>query len=155
MKFNTYSSIYRRMITSESPLSAIDGAQEKWTYRVSGKILANPYKDYNLFFRASYRSPRISYQRTRYRDLMMIGGMQKQILKNLKAGAFMIIPHSDNFTYSKYKVATPTMQREWKGAVKFDFVGVLKLTWSFDYGEKVKKLKRTQENEDKESGGIL
>ena len=155
LKLNANASVFNRHITSESDLSVTEEPQQKWSYRTSVNAIISPYKDWNLLYKLRYQSPSIEYQRTNYRDMIMFAGIQKNILENLKVQLFSIIPVSDSFTYDRHVTETPDVYQENAGSVDFNFVATLAVTWNFDYGKNIKKLKRSMENKDKGSKGAL
>jgi len=155
LKLNANATVYNRRITSESDLSVTEEPQQKWSYRTNVSAIISPYKDWNLLYNLRYSSPHIDYQRTNYRDMMMVAGIQKNILENLKVELLSMIPTSDSFTYRRHVTRTPEVYRETAGSVNFNFIAMLGVTWNFDYGKKIKKLERSMENKDKGSKGAL
>ena len=149
LKLNANATVYNRRITSESDLSVTEEPQQKWSYRTNVSAIISPYRDWNLIYNLRYRSPHIDYQRTSYRDMMMVAGIQKNILENLKVELVGIIPTSESFTYRRNVTQTPKVYRETANSINFDFIAMLGVTWNFDYGKNIKKLKRSMENKDK------
>lgn len=145
--------VYNKKVGSEYNLSNEDD-NEKISYRFNMMNLVMLPKDFTFMVLAQYNSPYISYQRTHYRDFLMLIGFEKQLGKNAKIGGFYN-PFIKDFTYSKVITQSPGYYEDWKGYLDVHHLFSFEFTYNFKLGGKVNKIGRQAEYEIDEGGGTF
>jgi hypothetical protein len=152
-RFNGNITVYDRIYKSDLDPSLTD-KQERWSYRFDCSNIISLPKDFNLMLMANYGSPRISYQRTFYRDALVIFGIQKKLSEHASIEGFYV-PFIKNFTYTKVVTESQGYHEEWKGQVDVRQLFALEFNYNFNYGKKINKINRSVEYEKEESKGGL
>jgi outer membrane receptor protein involved in Fe transport len=152
-KINGNISIYDKIIESDQNL-AIEKNNQKVTYSIGGNAVFKLPKDFNLFGFWYYRSPEISYQREHYRDFLFIMGLEKTLFEDVKIEAYYN-PFIKYFTYSGVTTRSPGYYEDWNGKLDVRQLFGIEISYRFNYGGKVKKLKRNADYEQESSGGAL
>lgn len=152
-KVNGNFSVFERRI-DEAPGSSIEKNNHQVSYRANLNTVYSLPKEFNVFIFGQYASPNISYQREYSRDLLVLCGVSKNIKENWQIEAYYN-PFIKNFMYRKSVTETPGYYNEWYGELNVSQLFGIEVTYKFNYGGKVKKLRRAAEYERDESGGGL
>ena len=150
-KVNGNFSVFERRI-DEAPGSSIEENNRKVSYRANLNTVYSLPKDFNVFAFGQYGSPNIAYQREYSRDLLVLCGVSKNIKENWQVEAYYN-PFIKTFMYNKAVTETPGYYSEWYGELNIHHIFGIEITYKFNYGGKIKKLKRDADYEKNESGG--
>ena len=147
-RVNFYGSVYNRII-------GLSGNNEdKVSFRTNMTNIIMLPKEFNLFGVLYYNSPNIQYQREMSRDLLFILGIEKNISKKAKLSV-MYNPFIKDFTYHKVLTRYENMNEEWYGHLNIQNIFAIEFTYNFNYGKKVKKIKRSTDYEQDGGGGLF
>ena len=152
-KLNGHVNAYNKIIESEQNF-ALESKNQKAGYSFNTFSIFQLPKEFNLMAMCNYRSPEISYQRENYRDLLFLVGIEKTMFEKLKIQAFYN-PFIKNFKYSGVITRSPNYYEEWYGQLDVSHLFSIEITYNFNFGGKVKKLRRNVEYEQESSGGAL
>lgn len=152
-QINPYISVY------SLHLNAIDNygvkAREKVSLRSNASFVFTLPKKYTLFLFTQYNSPYISTQNTNKREPLYVIGVEKELKKSFKFSLTAINPFMKNFTISNTVTESDNFWQENNMDVYVQGLVTFRVTYSFNYGSKVKKLDRQKEVENDGSRSIF
>jgi hypothetical protein len=97
--------------------------------------------------RYQYNSPRAYMQSSTYSDALYFLSVEKTIYENLKVGLTSGIPFNRSFTYYGKDVEGSDFSSTWEGTIKTSGFPVwLKISYRFNSGKKLSKIRRNTEN---------
>lgn len=99
--------------------------------------------------RYQYNTPRSYMQSSVYSDALYFLSVEKNILKNFKLGITSGIPFNREFTYYGKEVENRNFTSNWEGTIKTSGFPVwIKLSYRFNSGKKISKMRRKTEKID-------
>ncbi|MBN1184435.1 MAG: TonB-dependent receptor [Bacteroidales bacterium] len=113
-------------------------------------------KDFMLIFYGYYASPNIDPQRTNSRSPVYILAVQKSFMKQAaQVSAFTYLPFTKEFTAEKtvYEGRDFTQTSEFTIPPRTLFT--IRLSYKFNYGNKVKKIERDKNTDEDNGGGLF
>ncbi len=152
-KVNGNVAVFDRQIDESSGLS-IEQYNQKVSSRANFNAMYSLPKEFILYVMGQYSSPNIAYQREYSRDFLVLFGFGKSIKDNWQIEAYYN-PFIKNFMYSKSITQSPGYYNEWYGELEVHHLFGVEISYRFNYGGKIKKLRRDAEYEKDESGGGL
>ena len=152
-RFNGNVSVYDRIYRSDLDITQTDN-QERWSYRFDCSNIFTLPKEINLMVMANYGSPRINYQRTFYRDALVLFGVQKKFSERASIEAFYN-PLIRNFTYTRVVTRSQGYHEDWSGQVEVQHLFAIEFSYNFNYGKKIKKISRSADYEKEGGNGGL
>lgn len=122
-------------------------SNEKLSYRANATSIFTLPKKFTLFIFTQYNSPYISTQNLNKRGGLYVVGVEKQLKKNLKFALTAINPFMKDFTVSNTVTESEDFWQETNMDVYVQGLVTLRVSYSFSYGNKVKKLDRQKDVE--------
>jgi outer membrane receptor protein involved in Fe transport len=152
-QINPYISVY------SLHLNAIENyavkVRQKVSLRSNASFVFTLPKKYTLFLFTQYNSPYISTQNTNTREPLYVIGVEKELKKSFKFSLTAINPFMKNFTISNTVTESDNFWQENNMDVYVQGLVTFRVTYSFNYGSKVKKLDRQKEVENDGSRSIF
>jgi hypothetical protein len=157
VKLNSYMSVYNKIIENQENYPTLSAEnKQKLTFHYSANVIISPGKKWHISLMSNYSSPRIDYQEVASRNAILIMSVNKEIFKNAKLTLMAVPPYTKEFKYRKTVSENPELFRSKTGTLDLSKgMAAIIFSYNFHFGEKVNKLNRQMENQDKNSGGIL
>jgi len=152
MNLNSYAKLYHKTIYDNGLQDILN---RKWIFELNAQSVITPYKDYNFMFVVNYSTPKITYNSTRYRDILFIVGFEKSLFKNGKLLMMYMPPYTHEYIFDKTVTETKNYYYKTESTAKVDYLFVIQFSWSFNKGKKVKKAERINDFEYEESQQVF
>ncbi len=122
-------------------------SNEKLSYRANVTSIFSLPKQFTVFVFTQYNSPYISTQNLNSRGGLYVVGVEKQLKKNFKFSLTAINPFMKDFTISNTVTESDDFWQENNMEVYVQGLVTFRVTYTFNYGTKIKKLDRQKEVE--------
>lgn len=128
--------------------------ESNWAFRFTGQSMYMLPKDYSLIAFWRYQTPTISYQRTHYREFLILFGASKQFSQKAKLQV-MYNPFIPEYTFAKVKTHTDDYSEHWEGNLETRNWFNIEFTYNFGIGKKAQGINRAADYEKGSQGGAL
>jgi outer membrane receptor protein involved in Fe transport len=124
----------------------IDGlSKNSWRMNVSSRFIFS--ENFICFVDFNKQSKSYSHQTTRENQYMTVLGFWKKFNDHLNVVAFILNPWESKYYFRKEQLSSTNMYKTSTGFVDYDFVANFRISYSFNKGKEIKKLRNKVEGE--------
>lgn len=146
-QINPYLCLYNVQLNSISIDQFNIDSNEKLSYRTNITSIFTLPKKITLFVFTQYNSPYIGTQTLNKREMLYVFGAEKEVGKNFKFALQAINPFMKDFTISNTVTESENFWQENNMDVYIKNLITVRVTYTFNYGNKIKKLDRQKDVE--------